>query len=191
MNTYFTYIPKELVYEIGYYLDTKDIQQVSKLNGYFNEWYFWENYLKNLKYLLIKPTYIMNNVQEYIDRVNMIIQVTEFIDNDLMNTGPLFNHRIHIIHSISNQILSSLSFKSFSVTTEKDTRKNPSLQLPELENFSNSGCTQVDIKFVYPNQFSLYFPNLLRLGMIIEVSREDVLKLLVYHRYDEIYRINY
>jgi len=155
MNTYFTYIPKELVYEIGYYSSTDDILELSEITGYFDEYYFWENYITYLGYLFIKPFRNMNTVQHYINWEDAMVMSNERVERVCLY-GSLHLDKVpsHVLFRLDLSELTNLSEKYYNV-----------------EIICN-GQSKYYLEIRIPMRFSLN----------IDISKEDVFRLFVYYK---------
>jgi len=192
MDTYFNILPKELIYEIGYYLSPEDIYQVSEMvlsrvlfgsdrkkHKYFDEYYFWENYLIHRNYLFLKLHYNITSIRGYTDWVDSYIlineeaieDITKLIDSKIFYYygDPIFINS-SIVNRVPNQILINL-------------------RLPELSNL-NGLHYDVIIKYNIINQLH-HLQIFVSEDKVLEVqvSKDDVFKLIIYYKIYKLYKI--
>jgi len=164
---YFKLLPKELVYELSYYLSLDDIQQVSQITGGFNDYYFWENYVIHLGLIFIKPLYMINNMNNHFNWVTRIISANEYSDRwyDDLRIKSYFEGILYL-----PLVPTDILFR---------------LDIDKLKNLA-IGVYNVTIRCIKLSKFYLSMSYDRNNKLEIEVSESDVRKLLVYYKYYEV-----
>jgi len=158
-------LPKELIYEISYYLeDPYDILSLSNITEYFKDYYFWENYIMRLDLIFIRPPYIIKDIDTHYDWLKRTIYANNF-------SNEFIDKMIKISTSESFMFLGQVS-------TDILFR----LDIPKLKNLA-IGSYRVDIKCIERSKIYLEVYYTWNKKLDIEVFESDVRKLLVLYKY--------